>query len=42
MKRSARMRHEYDVRPYEAYDVTIAAIFIVLMLIVTVLVFVLS
>jgi hypothetical protein len=35
------MRHEYDTRQYEAYDVTIAAIFIVFMLIVTVLVFVL-
>ena len=33
---------EYDIRPQEAYDEAIAAIFIVLMLVVTVLVFVLS
>ena len=33
---------EYDIRPHEAYDVTIAALFIVAMLILTVLVFVLA
>ena len=39
MKRSALM--EYDIRPHEAYDEAVAAIFIVLMLVVTVLIFVL-
>ena len=33
---------EYDCRPHEAYDVAIAALFIVFMLIVTALVFVLA
>ena len=33
---------EYDIRPHEAYDVTIAALFILAMLILTVLVFVLA
>ena len=33
---------EYDVRPHEPYDVAIAGIFIVLMLVVTVLVFALA
>ena len=39
MKRLAVM--EYDIRPHEAYDEAVAAIFIVLLLVVTVLVFVL-
>jgi hypothetical protein len=30
---------EFDVRPHEAYDVTVAAIFIVFMLVLIVLVF---
>ena len=39
MKRLALM--EYDIRPHEAYDAAISAIFIVAMLIVTVRIFVL-
>ena len=39
MKRLALM--EYDIRPHEAYDEAVSAIFIALMLAVTVLVFVL-
>jgi hypothetical protein len=39
VKRLALM--EYDIRPHEAYDEAVSAIFIVLMLVVTVLVFVL-
>ena len=33
---------EYDVRPHEPYDVAIAGIFIVVMLVVTVLIFALA
>ncbi len=33
---------EFDVRPHEPYDATIAALFIALMLVVTVLIFVMS
>ena len=40
VKRLALM--EYDIRPHEAYDEVVAAIFIVFMLVVTVLIFTLS
>jgi len=33
---------EYDIRPHETYDLVISAIFIVVMLVVTVLVFALA
>ena len=33
---------EFDVRPHEPYDATIASLFIALMLVVTVLIFVMS
>ena len=33
---------EYDVRPHEPYDVAIAVVFIVLMLVMTVLIFALA
>ena len=40
MKRLALM--EYDIRPYEAYDVTFVALFVVAMLILTMIIFVLA